>query len=146
MHMKDATTQKRREPKSSGSPQSSAALHRSPTRDDLPRPGHRDRPMGVERNVHGRSDDAEAFLHDPQGGPARTNDALAESMAEEFLSSATSGEEVGEDVRDELLTEELGGPFSEARPSQEFGQSVDEMNPLDATKEPFPTAMRSPSK
>lgn len=89
-----------------------------------------------------RSDDGEAFVPDPHGGPARTRDALAEELAEEYLESATSAEEVGEDVRDELVPEELGGPFVVDRASMEFARDVDPANPPDATKEPFPTAMR----
>jgi hypothetical protein len=99
------------------------------------------RPVGVERNVHGgRSDDGEAFIHDPQGGPAHSRDDLAEDLAENFLGSATSGQE---EIHDELLTEELGGPFLEGRASMEFADDVDASNPDDAAREPFPTAMRS---
>ena len=106
-----------------------------------PESGKMRRPMGVERNVHGgRSDDGEAFIHDPQGGPARARDDLAEDLAESFLGGATSGQD---DVHDELVPEELGGPFIEGRASMEFADDVDEMNPEDATREPFPTAMRS---
>lgn len=102
------------------------------------------RPMGVERGFRGgRSDDGEAFLHDPQSGPARTRDALAEQLAEEFLSSATNGNEMSEDARDEVFTEELGGPFIEGRASMEFADDVDESNPSTAPREPFPTAMRA---
>jgi hypothetical protein len=35
----------------------------------------------------------------------------AEASAEEFLLQATSGEDVGEDARDEVVEEELGGPY-----------------------------------
>ncbi len=60
-----------------------------------------------------RSDDANAFLPDPGEGPARVDDDLAENLAEEFIVAATSAEESGEDVRDEVVPEELGGPFLE---------------------------------
>ncbi|MBL8606372.1 MAG: hypothetical protein JNL38_03590 [Myxococcales bacterium] len=36
-----------------------------------------------------------------------------ESYAEEFIAAVTSAEFVGEDARDEMLVEELGGPFLE---------------------------------
>jgi len=91
-----------------------------------------------------RSDDADAFLPDPGSGPIRAPDELAEMVAEEFLQSATSAEEATEDVRDELVTEELGGPFVEDRASMEMARDVDRSNPKDATREPFPTAMRAP--
>jgi hypothetical protein len=92
----------------------------------------------------GRTDDGAAFFPDPGSGPIRAPDELAELAAEEFLQSATSGEEVGEDVRDEIVTEELGGPFVEDRASMELARDVDGSNPKDATREPFPTAMRAP--
>ena len=102
------------------------------------------RPMGVERGGRGgRSDDGEAFLHDPQSGRAHTKDVLAEQLAEEFLSAATSANETTEDTRDEVFTEELGGPFLEGRASMEFADGVDESNPSTAPREPFPAAMRS---
>jgi hypothetical protein len=67
-----------------------------------------------------RPDDANAFFDDPFVRNARragvhTRDALAEALAEQFLATATSGEGVAEDVRDEVTTEELGGPFLERR-------------------------------
>ena len=90
-----------------------------------------------------RSDDGEAFLHDPMGGPARTRDDLAETLAEEFLQSATSAEEAGEEVRDELVDEELGGPFLLDRASMEFANDIDASNPPETEPAPFPTAMRA---
>ena len=91
-----------------------------------------------------RADDGEAFFPDPGSGPTCVPDELAELVAEEFLSSATSAEEVSEDVRDEFLSEELGGPFLEDRASMELVNDVDESNPKGSTREAFPTAMRSP--
>jgi hypothetical protein len=92
-----------------------------------------------------RPDDGEAFLPDPeQGGRARTADDLAEELAEEFVRSATSAEEAGADARDEVLPEELGGPFVEVPASEEFDRAPDASNPQDAEKEPFPRAIRVP--
>jgi len=89
-----------------------------------------------------RPDDGDAFLPDPGTGPIRAADELAETLAEEFLESATSAEEVTEDVRDALMAEELGGPFIEDRASLEIVDDADANNPPGATREPFPTAMR----
>jgi hypothetical protein len=92
-----------------------------------------------------RPDDGEAFLPDPeQGGPARADDDLAEELAEEFVRSATSAEEAAADARDELLPEELGGPFVEVPASDEFDRKPDASNPTDAEREPFPRAIRAP--
>lgn len=59
-----------------------------------------------------RSDDGEAFL----ANPSETRATLAtlptdDSFGEEFLASATSGESVSEDARDEIGDFEEGGPF-----------------------------------
>lgn len=59
-----------------------------------------------------RFDDGEAFLPDPTT-TGRTSGADAEFFAEEFLTSATSGENVEQDAADEVTDEELGGPFIE---------------------------------
>ena len=91
---------------------------------------------------HRRADDGRAFLPDPGSGPTHVSDEFAELVAEEFLASATSAEEVSEDVRDELLPEELGGPFLEDRASMEIVNDIDESNPKGSTREPVPTAMR----
>jgi hypothetical protein len=69
----------------------------------------------VDANVgrHPRRDAGDAFLPDPQGGEARAADDLAEMIAEAYLESATSGEERGEELLNDLVAEELGGPFLE---------------------------------
>lgn len=58
-----------------------------------------------------RTDDGEAFLHDPGSGPARMRDPMAESLGEEYVASAISGEEAAFRDRDETAPEEVGGPF-----------------------------------
>jgi hypothetical protein len=111
------------------------ALAKVPRKPRMPEP--------APRHVAGaRSDDGEAFLHDPQGGPAHATDQLAETLAEEFLQSATSAQEVTEEVRDAVVPEELGGPFVQATAEEEFADDVDEMNPPEAERAPFPTAIR----
>jgi hypothetical protein len=95
-----------------------------------------------------RSDEGHAFLPDPYDGasaPARAGDPLAETLAQEFVLSATSAEGMTEDDRDEVLTEELGGPFTETTAQEEFASEPDASNPADASREPFPTATRPPS-
>jgi hypothetical protein len=87
---------------------------------------------------HQRSDDGNAFIPDPEGGPAHTRDDLAESLAEDFLQAATSGEGVAEESGDEVVPEELGGPFVETSASEEFASGTDESNPPDAETEPLP--------
>ena len=88
---------------------------------------------------HPRSDDGDAFIRDPHGGPAHTRDDLAEDLAESFLGGATSGQD---EIHDEMVDEELGGPFIEGRASVEFATDIDESNPDGTSREPFPSAMR----
>ena len=101
----------------------------------------RPRPAAVERpgpRRHQRSDDGNAFIRDPEGGPARIPDDLAETMAEGFLQSATSGEYAGEDLLDEVVAEEVGGPFVVTSAREEFASGTDASNPADAKREALP--------
>lgn len=81
----------------------------------MPRPALPRAPWSKTHAMHamGRPDDGEAFLHDFGSGPARARDELAESLAEEYVAAALSGEEVAFDDRDETAPEEYGGPFIE---------------------------------
>jgi hypothetical protein len=98
-------------------------------------------------NHHKHSDEDRAFIPDPADGPSEEAiDDLAEALGEDFISSATSAEEAGEDTRDEVLPEELGGPFLEVSASEEFDPLPDASNPPDAEREPFPMAIRAPRR
>ena len=70
---------------------------------------------------------------------ASSNDASAEQSGEEFVLGATSGEEGGAVGLDEVSSEERGGPFIETSGRVEYAYEVDETNPADGTREPFPT-------
>jgi hypothetical protein len=94
-----------------------------------------------QRPAHERRDDANAFLPDPDGGPARAPEDLSETLAEEFVAAATSGEDRDEDFLDATVPEEIGGPFIETSAAEEMAGSVDDLNPPDAEPEPFPRAV-----
>lgn len=96
---------------------------------------------GGERGAATRSDDANAFMPDPLEGPAQIDDDIAESLAEEFVTAATSGQDPTEDQLDELTEEEFGGPFIVTSAGDELAGTVDSMNPEDATREPLPRVM-----
>jgi hypothetical protein len=85
-----------------------------------------------------RSDDGNAFIPDPEGGPARTNDDLAETLAEGFVLGATQDEDGEDAALDGLVPEEIGGPFVETSGSAEFADGTDGSNPADAKREPIP--------
>jgi hypothetical protein len=89
------------------------------------------------RHNHHRTDDANAFMPDPEGGPATIADDLAESLAEEYLQGATQGTDAEEDL-DQVVPEEIGGPFIETSAAEEFAHDTDETNPLEAEAEPLP--------
>jgi len=88
------------------------------------------RRMSKENVEH---DDDRAFLVGE-----RQNDALAQELGSEFVETVTSGEDEGTELRDEALSEEIGGPFVVTPAGREFADDVDESNPEDATREPFP--------
>jgi len=79
------------------------------------------------------ADDARAFL-----GGARSNEPLSEQLGEEFVETATSGEDEGEDVFNQTVPEDSGGPFVETTGSTEFAHGTDASNIKGATREPFP--------
>jgi hypothetical protein len=81
-----------------------------------------------------RDEDPSGFIAQPRSG-----DDLAENLAEEFVASATSGENQEEEVLDQEVPEERGGPFVESTAGAEFAWGTDASNPKDAKREPFPT-------
>jgi len=81
-----------------------------------------------------RTDDANAFMPDPEGGPAHIPDDLAENLAEGFVDAVTGGD--GGD--DAAVTEEIGGPFIFTSAADEFAHDIDAANPPDAEREPLP--------
>jgi hypothetical protein len=82
-----------------------------------------------------RTDDANAFMPDPEGGPAHIPDDLAENLAEEFVDAVTGGDGGGDDA---AVTEEIGGPFIVTSAADEFAHDIDAANPPDAEREPLP--------
>jgi hypothetical protein len=71
-------------------------------------------------------------------GRPRSKDDLVEELGEEFVGQATSGEYEGEDLQDQQVPEERGGPFVETSAGTEFAEGTDPSNPKGATREPFP--------
>ena len=94
---------------------------------------------------HERPDGGHAFLPDMSEGGGRTHDELANNLGENFISSATSGEEDAAGHNDERTAAEIGGPFVITTGAQEFADDEDETNPAGAEPAAFPTAIRSKS-
>ena len=73
----------------------------------------------MNKSTRERSDGGDAFI--PESAQiSGTPDDLAEFSGEQYLREALD-DDIGEGSRDEELTEELGGPFVESRPEEEFG-------------------------
>jgi len=73
----------------------------------------------MNKSTRERSDGGDAFI--PESAQiSGTPDDLAEFSGEQYLREALD-DDTGEGSRDEELTEELGGPFVENRPEEEFG-------------------------
>jgi hypothetical protein len=81
---------------------------------------------------HARDAD-EAFI-----GGTHSNDDLAEEMGETWVQTATSGEDENQDVLEQEVPEETGGPFVQTTGAQEFAHGTDPSNPKGAKREPFP--------
>lgn len=100
-------------------------------------PGHIDphyRAMLLRESGHSRDpDDALAFI-----SGTRSSDALAEQLGEEFVESATRGQDEGDDLFNQEVPEEEGGPFVESNAGTEFAPGTDASNIPGATREPFP--------
>ena len=86
---------------------------------------------------HRRRDGGDAFFPDPGEGRAHLSDDLAKELAEEFLTSATTGQEQGEEGHEQFVEEEIGGPFV-LTTHQEFARDADSSS-LESELEAYPT-------
>lgn len=118
-----------KKPARKAAPKKAAAVQR---RD---RPGHIDPKYGrqLRRLSEPPEPDPESFFQD-----ARTSDDLSEEMGEEVVATATTGEYEAEDVREQDVPEEVGGPFVETTAREEFAHGTDASNPKGSSREPFP--------
>ena len=69
--------------------------------------------------------DGDAFIRESEQVTGSRDD-LAELLAEQYLLTAVSGEETHEEAFNEVVAEELGGPFLETEADSEFGRTVTE--------------------
>ena len=99
------------------------------------------RPPIAPKDLRRRPDDADAFLRVRSDGRdgTRSKDDFAEELGEDFVGSATSGEEQTLEARDAVVDEESGGPFVTTPAKREFAEGLDASNPEDAEREPFPS-------
>jgi len=88
---------------------------------------------GLRRQSGRPASEPSSFVERP-----RSKDDLVEELGEEFVGQATSGEYEGEDLQNQQVPEERGGPFVETPAGTEFAQGTDPSNPKGSTREPFP--------
>ena len=103
--------------------------------------------MTKKRRQDPRAHDGDAFIRESEAQTGSRED-LSELLGEEFLRSATSGDDVAEDDRDAVVPEEMGGPFLESEAGEEFGRTVsgipgDEIEERGAESAAFPEAVGS---
>jgi hypothetical protein len=132
-----ARTKKKAKPSKGRTPSPSATKRAGKPFRREDRPGHLDPRYSAElRKQSGAHEDApRAFIEKPRS----PSDDLAEELGEGVVEKATSGEDKAEDVLDQIVPEEQGGPFIETNAAQEFAHGTDASNPKGAKREPFPT-------
>ena len=74
---------------------------------------HAPRSRTISHSHPRRPDPGHALVSDPDGIEPHVPDDLAETLADVYLRSATSGEEQAEEVLNGFVPEEAGGPFLE---------------------------------
>jgi hypothetical protein len=97
----------------------------------------------LERDVDNEAEPS-ALSESAEYIPGVAEDSLAEELGEAAVESATSGDQAAENIRDEDLSEEEGGPFIVTSARREFAPGTDESNPEDAEPADFPTATSRP--
>jgi hypothetical protein len=92
----------------------------------------KEHPMNKRKRHHHPelTSDAVAFLDAPLSG-----EPVAELLGESFVSAATGSEE---STLDDVVEEEIGGPFVLTGGAVELADEPYASNPEDATREPFP--------
>jgi hypothetical protein len=98
-------------------------------------PGHIDPKYGAELLARSgpKDDEGQSFVDKP-----RSHDDMAEERGEEFVETVTTGEYEGEEILNQVVDEETGGPFIETSGAIEFAEGTDASNPEGAKREPFP--------
>jgi hypothetical protein len=97
--------------------------------------GHIDPKYGAELLQKGspHEEATSSFVNRP-----RSSDDLVEELGEEFVQEVTSAEYKAEDVLNQDVAEDVGGPFVVTSGGTEFADGTDASNPKSATREPFP--------
>jgi len=78
-----------------------------------------------------RRDGAIAFVAEPIEPPVRAHDDLAEGLAEDYLTGATTAEHTSAETDDTNAPEDLGGPFVETTAGAAPIDELDESDPAD---------------
>ncbi len=117
-------------------------MERTPTaekskRPDLPKHGQRvaSHSAAVDEPRTRVGESAEALNLDTPDGV----DVLGEELGETFVENVTGADDAAMEQSAARTTEEVGGPFVVTSGASEFAPGTDPSNPVDATREAFPT-------
>jgi hypothetical protein len=92
----------------------------------------------LERDVE-NEEQRSTMSESPEYIAEAMEDSLGEELGEASVASATSGDQADENIRDEDVSEEVGGPFVPTTAREEFARGTDASNPEDAEPAVFPT-------
>jgi hypothetical protein len=87
----------------------------------------------LEKSREGKEAEATPFIE-----TSDHRDPIAEEQGEEFVATVTGAQDEGQEVLDQKMEEEDGGPFVETDADTEFASGTDASNIQSATREPFP--------
>lgn len=90
------------------------------------------------RNDDAKPENTHAFLKG-----SRTSESLAQELGENFVETATSGEERETERHDQITAAEVGGPFVVTSAGEEFASGTDESNIREALREPLPRTSKA---
>jgi hypothetical protein len=139
---KAKTASKKARPKAAAAKKRAAPASKRAAKTAPPRrrdgAGHLDAKYAAELREKSR----EGRVRDPDGAfigrAGHSKDNLAEAMGETWVQTATSGEDENEDVFNQSVPEDEGGPFVTTTAGQEFAEGTDASNPTQSKREPFP--------
>jgi hypothetical protein len=140
--VKAKTASKKARPKARAAKKRAPSATKRPAKTPPPRrrdgAGHLDAKYAAEL----REKSQEGRVRDPDGAfigrAGHSKDNLAEAMGETWVQTATSGEDENEDVFNQSVPEDEGGPFVTTTGGQEFADGTDASNPKRSKREPFP--------
>jgi hypothetical protein len=92
-------------------------------------------PDAAPKAVRADGRQGEAFIPDPNRTHQPVPDDLAEYLGESFVAAAVTGDDVATETQNELVPEELGGPFVDTDVRAVFAENINLAMQMDAEEE-----------